>query len=141
MKMNSKKWMLAAVISFCVMAIGIKEMSNEINSFQIIFYRSLIGLVSILLLFKNRLSKPTFLMIKEHLIRNVFHLIGQYGWILGIIYLSLAEVTAIEFSVPICILLFATIFLKEKLTNTKLFSILLGFTGVLFILRPGNWNN
>lgn len=137
MKMNSKKWMLIAVISFCVMAIGIKEMSNEINSFQIIFYRSLIGLVTIISLFKSRLSKPTFLMIKEHLFRNVFHLIGQYGWILGIIYLSLAEVTAIEFSVPIWILLIASVFLKEKLTSIKIISMLLGFAGVLFILRPG----
>lgn len=137
MKMNSKKWMFLAVISFCVMAIGIKEMGNEINSFHIIFYRSLIGLVTIVLLFKKRLSKPTFLMIKEHLFRNVFHLIGQYGWILGIIYLSLAEVTAIEFSVPIWILIIAFIFLKEKLTSVKVISILLGFTGVLLILRPG----
>lgn len=137
MKMNSKKWMLIAVISFCIMAIGIKEMSNEINSFQIIFYRSLIGLVTIIIFFKNKLSKPTFSMIKEHLFRNVFHLIGQYGWILGIIYLSLGEVTAIEFTVPIWILLIASIFLKERLTSPKIISILLGFIGVLFIIRPG----
>jgi drug/metabolite transporter (DMT)-like permease len=76
MKMNSKIWMLISVVSFCVMAVGIKEMSNEINSFQIIFYRSLVGLITIILLFKKRLSKPTFSIIKEHLFRNVFHLIG-----------------------------------------------------------------
>jgi drug/metabolite transporter (DMT)-like permease len=137
MKMNSKIWMLISVVSFCVMAVGIKEMSNEINSFQIIFYRSLVGLITIILLFKKRLSKPTFSIIKEHLFRNFFHLIGQYGWILGIIYLSLAEVTAIEFTVPIWILLIASIFLKEKLTRLRIISVLFGFIGVLFILRPG----
>ena len=119
------------------MAIGVKEMSPKINSFQIIFFRSLIGLLTLSILFKKRLTTPTFSIIKEHLFRNIFHLIGQYGWILGIIYLSLAEVTAIEFSVPIWILLIATIFLKEKLNSSKIISMVFGFTGVLFIMRPG----
>ncbi len=135
--MNSKTWMLISVLSFCIMAIGVKEMSQEINSFQIIFFRSLIGLLVLSIFFKKRLKKPTFSIIKAHLFRNIFHLFGQYGWILGIVYLSLAEVTAIEFSVPIWILLIATIFLKEKLNSLKIISIVLGFTGVLFILRPG----
>lgn len=135
--MNAKKWMLISVISICIMAIGVKEISNEINSFQIIFYRSLIGLLAIIIFLKKSLSLPTFLMIKDHLFRNFFHLIGQYGWILGIIHLSLAEVTAIEFSVPIWILLIASIFLKEKLTSVKIISILLGFIGVLIIMKPG----
>lgn len=137
MKMNSKKWMLISVISFCIMAIGIKEMSDTINSFQIIFFRSLIGLFTILIFFRNKLSRPTYSIIKEHLFRNIFHLSGQYGWIIGITYLSLAEVTAIEFSVPIWILIIAAVFLKEKMTKSKTASILLGFVGVLIIIRPG----
>ncbi|HET8860265.1 MAG TPA: DMT family transporter [Marivirga sp.] len=135
--MNSKKWMLISVISFCVMTIGIKEMSNSINSFQIIFFRSLIGLLTILIFFKNKLSRLTYSIINEHLFRNIFHLIGQYGYIIGIIYLSLAEVTAIEFSVPIWILIIASVFLKEKMTTSKILSIVLGFVGVLIIIRPG----
>lgn len=137
MKLTAKQWMSIAVISFCIMAIGVKEMSSEINSFQIIFFRSVIGLITLLLFFRRKLSTPTFKMIYHHLFRNVFHLIGQYGWIVGIIYLSLAEVTAIEFSVPIWVLIIAAIFLKEKLTIPKLVSISLGFIGVLFILKPG----
>jgi len=135
--MNSKKWMIIAVISFCIMAIGIKEMSDKINSFQIIFFRSLIGLITILVFFKKKLAKPTFSILKEHLFRNIFHLIGQYGWIIGILYLSLAEVTAIEFSVPIWVLIIASLFLKERLTIKKVISIVLGFVGVLIIIRPG----
>ncbi|WP_375579123.1 DMT family transporter [Marivirga tractuosa] len=135
--MSSKKWRLISVFSFCVMTIGIKEMSDNVNSFQIIFFRSLIGLLTILIFFKNKLSRPTFFIIKEHLFRNIFHLIGQYGYIVGIIYLSLAEVTAIEFSVPIWILIIASVLLKEELTKYKVMSIILGFNGVLIIIRPG----
>ncbi|WMN11886.1 DMT family transporter [Marivirga salinae] len=135
--MNSKKWMLISVLSFCVMTIGIKEISDNVNSFQIIFFRSLIGLLTIFIFFKNKLSRPTFSIIKGHLFRNIFHLIGQYGYIVGIIYLSLAEVTAIEFSVPIWILIIASVFLKEEMTKSKVMSIILGFIGVLIIIRPG----
>ena len=136
-RMNSKKWMIIAVIAFCIMAIGIKEMSDNINSFQIIFYRSLIGIIAILIFFKNKLTKSTYSILKEHLFRNIFHLFGQYGWIIGIVYLSLAEVTAIEFSVPIWTLITASFFLKEKLSKAKTLSILLGFVGVLIIIKPG----
>ena len=136
MRINSKLWMIIAVISFCIMAIGIKEMSDEVNLFQIIFFRSIIGLITISIFFKEKLIKPTFSILKEHLFRNIFHLIGQYGWIIGIVYLSLAEVTAIEFSVPIWILIIASLFLKEKLTIKKVVSIVLGFIGVVIIIRP-----
>lgn len=132
--MTSKRWMLIAVLCFCIMAIAIKEMSPTVSSFQIIFFRAILGLIFLLTFFKNKLSKPTFLMIKEHSFRNVFHIIGQYGWIVGILYLPLAEVTAIEFSVPIWVLIIASIILKEKLTVYKVLSILLGFGGVLVMI-------
>ncbi len=128
--------MFCAVVSFCVMAIGIKEMSSQVSSFQIIFFRSLIGLITILIFFRKKVIKPNFLMIKDHLFRNFFHLIGQYGWIIGIVSLSLAEVTAIEFSVPIWILIIAFFFLKEGLTIQKVVSVILGFLGILAILQP-----
>lgn len=132
--MTSKRWMLIAVTCFCIMAIVIKEMSSAVTSFQIIFFRAVLGLIFLLTFFKNKLSKPTFQMIREHSLRNVFHIIGQYGWIVGILYLPLAEVTAIEFSVPIWVLIIASIILKEKLTVYKVLSILLGFAGVLVMI-------
>ena len=136
--MTSKLWMLLAVFSFCVMAVAIKEIGSEVDSFQIIFYRSLVGLLTVMLFFRKQLGRPSIGMIKDHLFRNVFHLLGQYGWIIGIVFLPLAEVTAIEFSVPILVLLIAGFFLKERFTWMKFISIALGFMGVLIILRPGS---
>ena len=119
-KMNSKKWMLISVFSFCVMTIGIKEISDNVNSFQIIFFRSLIGLLTILIFFlKVNYQDQHSSIIKEHLFRNIFHLIGQYGYIVGIIYLSLAEVTAIEFSVPIWILIIGFCLFKRRIDKIK----------------------
>ena len=135
--MNSKKWMLLAVFSFCVLAISVKEIDSRIHSFQIIFFRSLIGLLILTMLFPRRIFSIKPITLKKHFLRNIFHLIGQYGWIVGIIYLSIAEVTAIEFTVPIWVILFASFLLREKLTLIKIIVVVLGLIGVLFILKPG----
>ena len=135
--MNSKKWMLLAVFSFCILAISVKEISSDITSAQIIFFRSLIGLTILSSLFYKKLPTLKLSAIKKHLFRNTFHLLGQYGWIIGIIYLSISEVTAIEFTVPIWVIIIAGLFLGERITKTKIVAVLLGLIGVLFILKPG----
>lgn len=135
--MNSKKWMLLAVISFCMIAIGVKEVSSSISAIQIIFFRSSIGLILLFAVFKKKFQELTFKKIKRHLTRNVFHLLGQYGWVLGIVYMSLTEVTAIEFTVPIWIIIFAALYLDEKMNRRKMASVLICFLGVLVIIRPG----
>ena len=48
--------------------------------------------------------------------------------------LPLAEVFAIEFTIPIWVAIFAVIFLKEKMMKGH---VGLGFTGILVILKPG----
>lgn len=135
--MNAKKWMLIGVISFCMVAIGVKEISTNISFMQIVFFRSFIGLIILILFFRKKFKELTFNKIKTHLKRNIFHLLGQYGWVLGIVYLSLTEVTAIEFTVPIWIIIFATFSLNEKITKWKIISVLMCFFGVLVIIRPG----
>ena len=135
--MNSKLWMLLSVFTFCVVAIGVKQINTDVSPFQIIFFRALIGLITLLILLPRKTIIGSLSNIKQHLFRNLFHLIAQYGWVLGIVYLSLAEVTAIEFTTPIWILILASLFLKEKITTQKVISIVLGFIGVLIIMKPG----
>lgn len=52
-------------------------------------------------------------------------------------YLSISEVTAIEFTVPIWVIIIAALFLGERITKTRIVSVLLGIIGVGFILKPG----
>ena len=135
--MPARIWMLLAVLSFCIMAIAVKELDKQIGVNQIIFFRSIIGLMVIGSLVCLKKEKLKFNNLKLHFGRNVFHLIGQYGWILGIQYMSLTEVTAIEFTIPIWTVIIAALFLKERLTWNKIFGIFFGFTGILVIVQPG----
>jgi len=135
--MNSKTWMLLSVFAFCFVAIGVKQVNTNISPFQIIFFRALVGLITLLILLPKKTIIGSISNTKQHLFRNLFHLIAQYGWVVGIVYLSLAEVTAIEFTTPIWIVILASIFLKEEITSKKIISILLGFIGILIIIKPG----
>ncbi len=131
--------MSGTLASFCLMAIGARELSGQIDTFQILFVRSVVGLiaVSVVMLFTGRRSLFATRRLPLHLLRNGFHFGGQYGWFLGIGLLPLAEVFALEFTVPLWTALIAALFLKEKLNPRKLLAIGFGLLGVLVIVQPG----
>lgn len=135
--MHALAWMSVALVSFCLMAIGARELSDELPVFQVLFFRSLVGLLCLspILFFSKYRIKTNRLRL--HTLRNIFHFGGQYGWFLGIGLLPLAEVFALEFTVPIWTLIIAAIFLGEKISTRKIISICLGTLGVIVIVQPG----
>lgn len=131
-------WMTATILSFCLMAVAGRELSGEINTFEIIFFRSLFGLIVISVIIVI-LNKPQYFKTsqgKGHLLRNVFHFWGQYGWFVGLGVLPLSQVFAIEFTVPFWTAILAYLFLKEPLNIYKILAIVLAFMGVLLIVKP-----
>ena len=131
-------WMIGALVSISGMAIAGRELSSELNAFQISFTRSLFCLIAlIIILFFIGFNKVKTAKPKLHLLRNTIHFGGQTGWLYGVAFLPLAEVFAIEFTAPIWTAILAVIFLKEPLTRYRTLGILLGFAGIMIILRPG----
>jgi len=137
--MNVALWMIGGLISLSLMAIGARELAGQITTFQILFFRSVISLIIITLIIYK--SKKTRLFsskrIKLHIVRNIFHFVGQYGWFLGLGLLPLAHVFALEFTVPLWTLVIAAMFLKEGITSKKVIAVLFGVAGVYTILKPG----
>lgn len=132
-------WMFGTLLSFSLMAVGARELSGELHTLQILFIRSVIGIVVVASIIAMKQQRALFFTqrIRMHVGRNLFHFGGQFGWFLGIGLLPLANVFALEFTVPLWTALIAVLFLKERLTSAKLISIALGFVGVLVIVRPG----
>ncbi len=131
-------WMTGCIVSFTLMAVAGRELSGSINTFEVLFFRSLVGFIVIGAIIVT-LKKPQYFQTsqrKGHLVRNIFHFLGQYGWFVGLGLLPLAEVFAIEFTVPFWTAIIASIFLKDRLNPIKLLSIMIGFSGVLLIVQP-----
>ena len=131
-------WMFGAIGSFSTMAVAGRELSAELTTFQILFFRSLAGFCLMVVL----LSRTGWWQLKTHyfrihLVRNLAHFGGQYGWFYGIALIPLAEVFAIEFTMPIWTAIFAAILLGERVSGQRVVAIAIGFAGVLVMLRPG----
>lgn len=136
-------WMLGAITSFTLLSLSGRELSGDLNAFQIMLYRSIISLLIVLALLafggrgdsgfgQLRTSIPGF-----HLARNAVHYVGQYSWFYVLPFLPLVQITAIDFSMPIWAVLLAALFLGERLTGQRIVAVLVGFSGVLVVLRPG----
>lgn len=133
-------WMMGAVASFSAMAVAGREISTEMNTFELMMYRSLIGFILLQGLIMS--SRRGYEQVKSdrlslHFQRNIFHFAGQNLWFYGIVVLPFSQLVALEFTNPIWVALLAPIFLSEKMTRIKIFAAVLGFIGVLIVARPG----
>ena len=137
-KYHAFLWMNGTVFSFAIMGVCGRELSFELNTFQTLFWRSLVGGIAILpMLFHQGWSHTRTQRPAAQIIRNLFNFAGQYGWFYAIGVISLAEVFALEFTAPIWTVLLAALFLKERLNAPRIGAIALGFIGILLITRPG----
>jgi len=131
-------WMIGALVSFTTMAIATRELTDTMDPFVIVFFRTSVALILILIIvmtlgWRNISTKN----LPIHIFRNTIHYLGNLTWIIGVSLIPLAQVFSLEFSAPIWVAIFAVAFLKEKLTFGKITAIVFGFTGILVILRPG----
>ncbi len=120
------------------MAIAGRAVAVELDTFELMMYRSVIGIVlvvGIASLF-GRLRDISAQNMGLHAIRNISHFTGQNLWFGAITLAPLAQVVAIEFTSPIWIALLAPIFLAEKLTRLRVLVAVLGFIGAMIVARP-----
>lgn len=131
-------WMTGTLLSFMAMAVGGRLLSQELSTFQILFFRSLVGLCFLtLLLQRSGWDQVITRQFPLHCLRNVAHFGGQFGWFYGIACLPLAEVFAIEFTVPLWTAGLAPLLLRERMTRARALAVGFGLAGMLIILRPG----
>ena len=131
--------MMGSLTAILMMAISGREASRELNVFQIMEMRSLIGLAMLYPLVRR--SGGLWAMktnrIWQHIGRNAAHYAGQFAWLQALSMIPLAQVIAIEFTTPAWTALMAVAFLGERLSIWRVLTIILGIVGVVIIVRPG----
>lgn len=131
-------WMTGAIVSFTAMAIAGRAVSLDLDTFEIMLYRSLIGVVIVLVV--ARAARTTDQITRRHLglhmIRNLSHFAGQNLWFYSITVIPLAQVFALEFTSPLWVILLSPLVLGERLTRIRVFAALIGFAGILVVTRP-----
>src|SRR3979411_693777 len=137
-KPRAALWMAGWLALMLIMAIAGRETTRELNVFQIMEIRSILGFLMLYPLIRAnggfaamKTSRPL-----QHIGRNLIHYAAQLGWFFALTLIPLGQVVSIEFTMPIWTAILAASFLGERMTVSKISAIVLGLVGVIIIVRP-----
>lgn len=128
-----------SVTIIVIMTSCIKVASQNVPTGQVVFYRSLFAIPIIFAWLASQGMLRTGLKTQNlmgHVWRGVIGTFAMGFTFAAVALLPLPEVTAIGYSAPILTVIFAAIFLGEKVGIFRIFAVALGMVGVLIILAP-----
>ncbi|EPX76201.1 DMT family transporter [Salipiger mucosus] len=131
-------WMIGAIVSFSAMAISGRAVSLELDTFEIMLYRSVLGfgIVVVAISLAGRRHEVTTRRFGLQIVRNFSHFTGQNLWFFAIATIPLAQVFAVEFTSPLWAILLSPLVLSERLTTSRMIAAAVGFAGILIVTRP-----
>jgi drug/metabolite transporter (DMT)-like permease len=137
-KPKAALWMAGWLALMLIVAVAGRETTRELNVFQIMETRSVLGFFMLYPLIRlnggfaaMKTSRPL-----QHVARNLIHYGAQLGWFFALTLIPLGQVVSIEFTMPIWTAILAAGFLGERMTAGKVLAIVLGIVGVIVIVRP-----
>lgn len=132
-------WMSGAIIAFTCMAIAGRAAALDLDTFEIMLYRSVFGLIIVLIVARimGTLGDINRQQLPLHFMRNIAHFAGQNLWFLAITVIPLAQVFALEFTTPVWVILLSPLLLQERISKIGAVAALMGFLGILIVARPG----
>ena len=129
--------MILSGVCFVAMHSAAKYLADEVHIFEIVFLRcALVVVILSPFLFKEGKKSLFTKQPKNQLYRIVTNSVAILLFFYGLSISPLSLATVLNFTAPIFTVIFAVIFLREKLTTHRLISLLLGFIGVMCVLRP-----
>ncbi|MBZ8118006.1 DMT family transporter [Roseovarius sp. LXJ103] len=130
---------LTAVMLFIIMAALIKAASDSVPPGQAVFFRSFFAIPVILVWLALRGELRTGLRVvspMRHVWRGVIGTMAMGLKFTGLGLLPLPEVTALGYAAPLLTVVFAAMFLGERVGVFRLGAVALGLVGVLIVLAP-----
>jgi drug/metabolite transporter (DMT)-like permease len=129
---------ITSVFFGTVMLSFLKIAQEDVNVYVAGFFRFFLGLVIILpyiIKKKDAVLKTTHL--KQHFLRAILGLPAMLIYFSALVLLPIEKLTAISFVVPLIVTILAVFFLGEKIYIYRTLALILGFSGMLVIIRPG----
>jgi len=121
-----------------IMVSGIKLLSQDLNPFIIAFYRCLFGVIIMLpFMIYNYPEAWKTHNIKLQFVRSAINVYSMISWFTAIGTLQLEKAAAIGFTTPLFTTILAIIFLGEVIRIQRITALIVGFIGILVVIRPG----
>ena len=128
------------MLIFSLQNIAVKWIGGDYPVLEIVIFRSFIALPCTLLFFRyeGQRGLPTTQRHKLEYVRGFFLFLSYTTHFMGLAALPLADIASIRFSAPLMITFLSVVMLGEKVGPHRWLALIVGFMGVLFIVRPGS---
>ena len=137
------KGVLLGFMAFALFSISdacVKSMHGALPPYQICFFGALFSLTMLPFLWRRGETVMDLVRARRQwlwIVRGVLSVIGSFSSIIAFSRLPMAEAFALIFLMPLVTTALSVFFLNEKVTPKAWAAIVLGFVGVLVVLRPG----
>ena len=129
-------WMVAVIVGMAIQSALVKWLGETLSSVQILWLRGAVGLFFVLPIFAFRQVRLYSHGLKRHLLRALAGVLSMACWFYALTELPLAEATSYSFAMPLFLTVLAWAVLGEKLKWQTWLATVIGFCGVLIIMRP-----
>jgi len=135
-------FLLLAMLIGSLQAVAVKWIGGNYSVLEIVTFRSLVALPITVLFFRLEGGKgfPTTSQLKLQVVRGIFLFLSYTTFMMGLAALPLADVEAIRFSGPLMITILSVFMLSEKVELRRWLALIVGFAGILLIVKPGSTN-
>ena len=132
-------WLSIGTFLFSITDVIVKLLGRKFDPLELALFRYGIGMVILTPIFiKMGLEKLKTQKIGLHIFRMLLAMLAQLGVFVTVINIPLADATAIFFSKPLFTTVIAVFLVSEIVSKRRWSATILGFLGVIIMVRPGN---
>ncbi len=129
--------MIISCIAFASMWVMIRYASRELHAFEIVFFRNAIGTIVLLPMMLRNRGLIRLSRLRANLRRATSGFIATMGTFYAVAHAPLATALSINYTAPLFATAGAVLFLGETIHFRRVAALVIGFAGMLIVVRPG----
>ena len=137
----NKIYLVLGSLCFSLMTVCVKKVNDRIPIYELVFFRSLLSLLITSFIIRKKNLNPWGEKKLLLIFRGILGTIALLCIFFAIKKMPLSLSTVIQYTYPIFISIFAGIFIEEKINKNIIFSVIVGWLGILILLNPTQLSN
>jgi drug/metabolite transporter (DMT)-like permease len=131
-------WMCTAILLSTAAGACVRKLAGEIPTLELVFFRNIVGLAILLpWMMKQGFRALQTTRLPLYGLRVFFAYTALLMLFFALAEMPIADVYALQYTIPLFTILLAVLILKQKTDAYSWITTLIGFTGVLIVMRPG----
>ena len=131
-------WMVSGGLLFVAVAVMVRHLGSDLPAVEAAFIRYMFGLLILTPVFlRMQWHRVRGANLKFYALRGAAHGAAVMLWFFAMARIPISEVTAIGYTTPIFTVMGAVLIFRERIHMRRIIAIIIGFIGILIILRPG----